>query len=67
MTTRATWKERGRRGELTRQGDLPESVYASPGKRKEPLTDAGHVRNAVARFGQVEGVTDGEQAFADIK
>jgi hypothetical protein len=33
------------------------------------MTDASHVRNAIARFDQVEGVTDEErdQAFANIK
>jgi hypothetical protein len=35
--------------------------FAFPGKRKEPLTDARHVRNAIARFDQVEGVTDAER------
>jgi hypothetical protein len=33
------------------QSDLPDSVYAFPKQRKKPLTDAQHVRNAVARFG----------------
>jgi len=51
------------------QSDLPDSVYAFPQQRKEPLTDAKHVRNAVARFDQVTGVseTEREQAFANIK
>jgi hypothetical protein len=40
---------------------LPEGEFAFPGKRKEPLTDARHVRNAIARFDQVEGVTDSER------
>jgi len=35
--------------------------YAFPRQRKEPLEDASHVRNAVARFDQVEGVTDDER------
>jgi len=44
-------------------------VFAFPKKRKEPLTDASHVRNAIARFDQVEGVSDTErdQAFANIR
>jgi len=48
---------------------LPDSAYAFPDKRKEPLTDAGHVRTALARFDQVKGVSDDErdQAFANIK
>jgi hypothetical protein len=40
---------------------LSESEFAFPDERKEPLTDASHVRNAVARFDQVEGVTDAER------
>jgi hypothetical protein len=35
--------------------------FAFPRERKEPLIDAAHVRNAVARFDQVEGVTDRER------
>ena len=48
---------------------LPGSAFAFPSERKEPLTDAGHVRSAIARFGEVQGVTDGEraQAFTNIK
>jgi cell division protein FtsX len=47
---------------------LPDTVYAFPGKRKEPLTDASHVRNALARFDQVKDVTraEREQAYANI-
>jgi hypothetical protein len=40
---------------------LDDSEFAFPRERKEPLVDAGHVRNAVARFDQVEGVTDTER------
>jgi hypothetical protein len=43
------------------QNDLPASKFAFPDERKEPLTDAKHVRNAVARFDQVEGVSDSER------
>jgi hypothetical protein len=41
--------------------DLKDSDYAFPKERKEPLCDADHVRNAVARFNQVEGVSDKER------
>ncbi|HET7315918.1 MAG TPA: DUF6582 domain-containing protein [Sphingomicrobium sp.] len=41
--------------------DLDESQFAFPKERKEPLCDADHVRNAVARFDQVEGVSDSER------
>jgi Myb/SANT-like DNA-binding domain len=40
---------------------LPKKEFAFPKQRKEPLEDASHVRNAVARFDQVEGVTDAER------
>ena len=43
------------------QNDLPDSAFAFPEQRKEPLIDAKHVRNAVARFDQVEGVSDKER------
>ena len=35
--------------------------FAFPKQRKEPLEDARHVRNAVARFNQVKDVTDAER------
>jgi len=40
---------------------VPDKEFAFPKERKEPLTDAKHVRNAIARFDQVEGVTDAER------
>jgi hypothetical protein len=40
---------------------LPAGEFAFPRERKEPLTDARHVRNAIARFDQVEGVSDAER------
>ena len=40
---------------------LDDKEFAFPRERKEPLVDAAHVRNAVARFDQVEGVTDAER------
>jgi hypothetical protein len=40
---------------------LPESAFAFPKERKEPLEDAEHVRAAVARFDQVEGVSNKER------
>jgi hypothetical protein len=35
--------------------------FAFPKERKEPLTDARHVRSAIARFDQVEGISDAER------
>jgi hypothetical protein len=61
---KATWERHEKHGRLTMQSDLPDSVFAFPKRRKEPLTDARHVRNAVARFDQVTGVSDSERALA---
>ena len=65
----ATWKPHTEHGGLTTRSNLPDSDYAFPKQRKEPLTDASHVRNALARFDQVEGVSDADRdlAFANIK
>ena len=46
------------------QNRMPAQTFAFPKERKEPLTDARHVRNAIARFDQVEGVSDAERDAA---
>lgn len=48
---------------------LDDDQFAFPKERKEPLSDASHVRNAIARFDQVEGVSDSEkdEAWGRIK
>lgn len=61
---KATWVPHEKHGRLTAQSDLPETVFAFPKQRKEPLTDARHVRNAVARFDQVTSVSDEDRALA---
>lgn len=43
---------------------LDESAFAFPKEQKLPINDASHVRNAVARFDQVEGVGDDERDAA---
>jgi hypothetical protein len=43
---------------------LPANVFAFPKQQKEPLTDAKHVRNAVARFDQVEDISDADRDAA---
>ncbi len=43
---------------------LDDDKFAFPKERKEPLEDASHVRNAIARFDQVEGVSDDERDAA---
>ncbi len=69
MSAKATWQPHTKHGRLAMQSDLPDSVFAFPNQRKEPLTDANHVRDALARFDQVKGVSDEERdlAFANIK
>jgi hypothetical protein len=48
---------------------MSDSAYAFPRVRKEPLNDASHVRNAIARFDQVRDVSDEErrEAFGRIQ
>ena len=48
---------------------LDEDQFAFPKERKEPLNNASHVRNAIARFEQVDGVSDSErdEAWSRIK
>ena len=66
-----TWKPHEEHGKLSsaERNELPASVYAFPSERKEPMTDASHVRNAIARFDQVKDVSDADrdQAFANIQ
>ena len=68
---KTTWKAHEQHGDLStkEKNDLPESVFAFPKQRKEPLTDAEHVQNALARFDQVQDVSDGDRdlAFANIR
>jgi hypothetical protein len=48
---------------------MSDSTFAFPRVRKEPLNDARHVRNAIARFDQVRDVSDDErdEAFRRIR
>jgi uncharacterized protein DUF6582 len=46
------------------QNRMPAQKFAFPKERKEPLNDARHVRNAIARFDQVEDVSDAEREAA---
>jgi hypothetical protein len=64
-----TGKPPAKSGRLSTRSDLPGSVYAFARQRKEPLTNAAHVRNALARFDQVKGVSDADRdrAFAHIQ
>ncbi|HUP66756.1 MAG TPA: DUF6582 domain-containing protein [Sphingomicrobium sp.] len=48
-----------------RQRDhIDSDKFAFPEERKEPIHDADHVRNAIARFNQVKGVSDDERDAA---
>ncbi|MEP7056902.1 MAG: DUF6582 domain-containing protein [Caldimonas sp.] len=46
------------------RNELGGTQFAFPEQRKEPLEDASHVRNAIARFAQVEGVSDSDRDAA---
>ena len=52
-----------------KRNSMSDSTYAFPKERKEPLNNASHVRNAIARFDQVKGVSAPEktEAFKKIK
>lgn len=68
---KTTWRPIERPGDLSggrERTSLPDTAFAFPKERKEPITDAGHVRSALARFDQVKDVTDDERdlAFANI-
>jgi ElaB/YqjD/DUF883 family membrane-anchored ribosome-binding protein len=43
---------------------LTEKQFAFAKQRKEPLENAAHVRNAIARFDQVKDVSDDERDAA---
>lgn len=66
-----TWRADDVDGALTtaERDRLPAAVFAFPEQRKEPLTSASHVRDAVARFGQVQDVSaaDRDLAWANIQ
>ena len=69
----STWKphKTATHGRLSTsmKNSLPDTAFAFPNQRKEPMTDATHVRDAMARFNQVKDVTDAERdlAFINIK
>ena len=47
-----------------KRDDLEDGKFAFLEERKEPLENASHVRNAIARFNQVKGVSDDERDAA---
>lgn len=71
MFTTSTWQPHTAHGTLDskERDDLPDSVFAFPKQRKMPMTDASHVRNALARFDQTEDVSDADRelAFANLQ
>lgn len=72
MSNKSTWEPHTTHASM-HSGDarekLPESAFAFPKERKEPLTDADHVRAALSRFDQVKDVSDEDrdQAWANIQ
>lgn len=71
MSRKTTWEPHTEHGKLSTEDrkKLPDSAFAFPKQRKEPITDASHVKAALARFDQADGVSDEDrdQAFANIK
>ena len=71
MSTKTTWEPHTEHGKLSSEDrdKLPDSAFAFPKQRKEPITDASHVKAALARFDQAEDVSDQDrdQAFANIQ
>lgn len=63
-TLEPTWEPFEESARHITRGDLPETVFAFPKQHKEPMTDAQHVRNAIARFDQVLDVSDKDRALA---
>ena len=61
-----TWEPYEEHRQLTTRNNLPETVFAFPKQRKEPMTDAQHARNAVARFDQMLDVSDEDRALAFV-
>jgi acyl-CoA reductase-like NAD-dependent aldehyde dehydrogenase len=61
--------KKGRPLDAEDRNKMSDSTFAFPRVRKEPLNDARHVRNAIARFDQVQDVSDAErdEAFRRIK
>ena len=46
---------------LNTRAAIAANKFAFPGQGKEPLENASHVRNAIARFNQVQGVSDADR------
>jgi hypothetical protein len=49
------------------RNELDTRKFAFPRQRKEPIEDARHVRNAIARFDQVKEVSDAERDEAWLR
>jgi len=43
---------------------IPDKQFAFPEQQKEPIENASHVRNAIARFNQVKDVTESQRDAA---
>ena len=64
MATSSRTKNPSRGMKAAERNRVGKHDFAFPKERKEPLTDEKHVRNAIARFDQVKGVTDSERDTA---
>ena len=60
-STKKAAKNKDRSLTTAQRNRLDDGDFAFTQKRKEPIVDARHVRNAISRFDQVEDVTDAER------
>ena len=74
MTSQPVWSAEEKAALIEEEGEfaaklkhkerkaLPDSAFGVPGKRKFPLHDCNHVRNAMARFSQAKGLSSAEKS-----
>ena len=58
MSAKKSGKKTAKKLSAKKRDALPDATFAFPKQRKEPLVDAKHVRNALARFDQVDDVSE---------
>ena len=61
-----TWKPHTEHGDLTTRSNLPDSVYAFPKQKKEPLTDASQRRKLLRQLLVVGIIRAHQRRFARI-
>ncbi|MCX5660186.1 MAG: hypothetical protein NTW19_10755 [Planctomycetota bacterium] len=71
MNDKTTWRppEASFQGRRVNERDLPDSAFAFPRRRKEPLVNEQQVRDVIERFAVIKDVMadDREAAFANLQ